>query len=959
MHGARPCTVLEAAGGSPSVITDVVLVHGFWSSPATWDRLALKIESDPELEGVRIHRFGYQSPKFRMPGFPSRIPDYDDIAQVFPSFLEARIPYSGSVAVVTHSQGGLILQRFLAWMLREGRGRDLARIQLAIMLACPNEGSEYLASMRAAAGFSMHPQAKALRVLNIQVSETQRIVLRQIVNADHTDERHCPIPFYVYSGASDNVVRRISAQSIFPQAEALPGDHFSILDPDFPGSLTFDVLKRHLLKTGSSTPVATTRRVKESRSRIELNIHPAIALAGDYSSLSTDFPEYVTRAIDGDLRSWIRSRTQVGGLVLLVGDAAAGKTRCLYEALDAEVPDWRMPYLESGADITRVTQEGADLSGTIFWLDDLQNFFADGSLAAGTVRRLLAGHFGPVLLTATIRTEELDKLLAQPESADEREAAIRHQAREVIRMLAHWPRYRTGQESAVRFEVDNQFGPEELALAGELSAIDPRIREALRQASRGNVTATLAGAPELVARWTARTGNRHGRAIITAAVTARRCGHPEPLPVKILEALAVAQLRAEADTPVAPGWLQAAIGWAERPTEGNIAALRPAATTPGVIEGYKVSDILLQHSYDKSCSITQPLLDDPRVWALLLEHAAAPACTGIGDAAYAEGQANSAERAWQRAAGAKDPRGMRRLGWLCTDQGRQEDARHWFKQAIALDDTSAMLGFAFSLQHFGQFDESLHWMRRAAERDDPDAMISLGFELQGRGQEDEAEIWYRRAASFDHPLAMTNLGYLLHRRHGDTNEAEHWTRKAAALGQPGAMENLALTLKGRGQLSEALEWFRKAADRAVSKIDENPGRYDPWPGEASDQGVSDSILGLAELLSELGEVSEAEQWFHKIAELGDGRAASALADLCLEHDQSSAAAGWRKKAAEFSHELLSRSKRELLGAYGEPGVQRHIHIMQEYAKYLSVQGDSQTAHTWERRASEQLPPSMH
>ena len=153
------------------------------------------------------------------------------------------------------------------------------------------------------------------------------------------------------------------------------------------------------------------------------------------------------------------------GLVLLVGDAAAGKTRCLYEALDAEVPDWRMPYLETGTDIARVVQEDADLSDTVFWLDDLQNFFADGSLTAGTVRRLLAGHFGPVILAGTIRTEELDKLLAQPQSADEREAAIRHHAREVTRMLAHWPRYRSGQESAVRFEVDNQFGKEELARA--------------------------------------------------------------------------------------------------------------------------------------------------------------------------------------------------------------------------------------------------------------------------------------------------------------------------------------------------------------------------------------------------------------------------------------------------------------------------------------------------------------
>jgi pimeloyl-ACP methyl ester carboxylesterase len=229
------------------VITDLVLVHGFWSSSATWDPLAARIQHEPELSRLDVHRFGYPSPKLRLPGLPSRIPDYDDIAQTLPGFLETHISDTATVALVTHSQGGLILQRFLFWMLSEGRGRDLASIRLIVMLACPNEGSEYLSSIRAVAGFGRHPQAKALHVLNTDVSEARRIVLRQIINADRIDERHCQIPFYVYSGDSDNVVRRASAQSTFPNVGVLPGDHFSILDPEAPGSLTFNVLKRHLL----------------------------------------------------------------------------------------------------------------------------------------------------------------------------------------------------------------------------------------------------------------------------------------------------------------------------------------------------------------------------------------------------------------------------------------------------------------------------------------------------------------------------------------------------------------------------------------------------------------------------------------------------------------------------------------------------------------------------------------
>jgi pimeloyl-ACP methyl ester carboxylesterase len=231
---------------------DLVLIHGFWSSPATWDRLIARLREDTDLAGLRIHAFGYESPKLRLPGSPTRIPDYNDIAQSLRPYLAAEVRGGAGVAVVTHSQGGLILQRYLAWMLAEGRGRELPMIRLIVMLSCPNEGSEYLRSIRAVAGFGRHPQAGQLDVLTREVGEARRVVLLQVINATTVDDRHCPIPVYVYSGRTDNVVLREAAQSVFPNAEVLPGDHFSILDPDAPGNLTFAELKRRLLEIFTS-----------------------------------------------------------------------------------------------------------------------------------------------------------------------------------------------------------------------------------------------------------------------------------------------------------------------------------------------------------------------------------------------------------------------------------------------------------------------------------------------------------------------------------------------------------------------------------------------------------------------------------------------------------------------------------------------------------------------------------
>ncbi|MET7970902.1 alpha/beta hydrolase [Micromonospora sp. NPDC005305] len=220
----------------------LLFIHGFWSSPATWDRIASRLDADVDLAPLRIKRFGYRSPKLSLPLLPTRIPDQNDIAQDLASYIDHQLS-AGPLAVVTHSQGGLILQRYLAWMVHEKRESDLARIELIVMLACPNEGSEYLRSIRRAAGFGRHPQARDLQTLSADVADTRRTVMH-----------HVRIPLHAFSGSSDNVVPRASGQGAFQRVGSLPGDHFSILNPDVPGSSTVPVLKDLLVQTFIKDP---------------------------------------------------------------------------------------------------------------------------------------------------------------------------------------------------------------------------------------------------------------------------------------------------------------------------------------------------------------------------------------------------------------------------------------------------------------------------------------------------------------------------------------------------------------------------------------------------------------------------------------------------------------------------------------------------------------------------------
>ena len=217
--------------------TALVTIHGFWSSPTTWERLNATWHADEHLQGLQIHPFGYPSPKKpRLPYSMTRVPDYDDVAQTLATEYMIGLAGAADVAIVTHSQVGLILQRFLTWMVHQNRGRELARIRTIVMLACPNSGSEYLRSVRRTLGFGRQAQAGNLEVLNRQVADTQRIVLQRIVNATGVDDHQCRIAFHVYADNSDKVVTAASAQGAFPGASALAGNHFSILDPNSPAT---------------------------------------------------------------------------------------------------------------------------------------------------------------------------------------------------------------------------------------------------------------------------------------------------------------------------------------------------------------------------------------------------------------------------------------------------------------------------------------------------------------------------------------------------------------------------------------------------------------------------------------------------------------------------------------------------------------------------------------------------
>ncbi|MFE2871853.1 SAVMC3_10250 family protein [Embleya sp. NPDC059259] len=231
-----------------------MFVHGLFSSARTWGAFRSLIEADPDLAGIDPFDFEYPSPRLRYSPL-KRIPDFDTLADGLGTFLGTL--HHSRVILVSHSQGGLIVQRHLARTVMHARGEDLARIARVVMFACPNSGSQLFQTLRrvTARGFLAHPQERALRPLDDAVHEAQRVVLNRVVHADSVASDQCPVKMCAYAGDQDNVVTPASARGVFPDTGVLPGDHFSIIRPDSADHLAYRVLKANIVAAvGTPTP---------------------------------------------------------------------------------------------------------------------------------------------------------------------------------------------------------------------------------------------------------------------------------------------------------------------------------------------------------------------------------------------------------------------------------------------------------------------------------------------------------------------------------------------------------------------------------------------------------------------------------------------------------------------------------------------------------------------------------
>lgn len=220
--------------GNPEAKRLVVFVHGFGSSAKCWSKLISKLQTDPRIKAAfDLECYEYPTKWFNL-RLGQRIPRLEETASGLGAFLEqSRLRDYPDVTLVGHSQGGLVIQKYLAMMLSARRGYELERIRQVILMATPNLGSTLLAPARNIL-FRIfdNPQERALRVLNPEIHDLLEFLGDRVANAMTRDADCWPIPVRCFWGQQDDIVPEASARGPYTKGAALPGDHFSVLEPN-------------------------------------------------------------------------------------------------------------------------------------------------------------------------------------------------------------------------------------------------------------------------------------------------------------------------------------------------------------------------------------------------------------------------------------------------------------------------------------------------------------------------------------------------------------------------------------------------------------------------------------------------------------------------------------------------------------------------------------------------------
>jgi hypothetical protein len=688
-------------------------------------------------------------------------------------------------------------------------------------------------------------------------------------------------------------------------------------------------------RTADLTRPADAKRVRDARPRL-LGVHDAIRVE---EKVPGELPLYVPRDIDDGLRAELAANAQRGCFVLLVGGSSVGKTRTLYEAVLAALPDWWLVHPAGPGEVTALA--AAPYPRMVIWLDELQRYLDGGHGLTGGVIRALMNAAHPAVIIGTLWPDLYNAYTAVPPPGA---PDLHTRERQVL-------------DLAAVIRIPPGFSPAEQVRARAAAARDRRLAVALEVAGYG-LTQTLAAAPQLVARWQdAKTAEPYAWAVLTAALDVTRLGARAPLGPDLLRAAAPGYCTSQQQAEAPDNWFEQAMAYATVKLHGAASALSPAGAGMGQVAGYTVADYLVQHASRESRYARVPA----STWDALTSHIRDPADTArLADSASDQLLYRYAIPLYRHAVDAGDRHAAWRLASLLEDRGDLDGAARIFRVLADAGDEDAAWRLARLLKDRGDQDE----LRALADAGDGYAASRLADLLEDRGDQDEL----RALADAGDGYAASRLARLL----ADLGDLDG-LRALADAGHRYAAWRLARLLLDGDDLDELraladvddqdtawlladlladrgdLDGLRARADAgdgyAASRLAdllEHRGDLDGLRALA-DAGDWHAARRLARLLADRGDLDE----LRALADAGDGYAARRLADLLKDRgDLDGAARILRARAdADAGDEEAASSLADLLEHRGDLDGLRALadagnwHAARRLARLLADRGD--------------------
>jgi hypothetical protein len=561
--------------------------------------------------------------------------------------------------------------------------------------------------------------------------------------------------------------------------------------------------------TRALAPSAAGRLLTEMSDPFALEVHRPVQPEDAGAELPV-LPGYVSRNHDRQLAEVVEAAAQGSSeIAVLVGGSSTGKTRACWEALGLlrGLPKkWRLWHPIDPSRPEATLRELPSIGPhTVVWLNEAQ-FYLEAPdtgvgerVAAGLRELLRTPARSPVLVLATLWPQFWDTLTARPSAGEEDPHA---QARE---LLSGWDISVPGAFTSAQMQQ----------ITG---SADPRLALAAVAAQDGQVIQFLAGAPELLARYD--YAPPAAKALISAAIDARRLGMRVALPLGFLAAAASGYLTESEWDGLGDDWLEQALAYTAaecKGTRGPLTRIRPRPSRSAVAAAsspaYRLADYLDQHGRRSRRSLEPP----PEFWAAATDLTDPSDLGALAQAAEGRGLLHDSARLHKVAVAHARP-----------------SASNPVNDAIAhagLNDPYTFARLLDSLRRAGAADQVAILLARDpathAPLDDSYAVARLLDSLRGAGAADQIAILLARDpaayAALDNPYAFARLLDSL-RSAGASDQAESLLARDpashTALENPYVIARLLNALRGAGAADQIAVLL--ARDPAAHAALDNP-----------------------------------------------------------------------------------------------------------------------------------------